>query len=71
MTDSTTIKVPKQLRDRLQQVAAAQGLTMAQALSQLLDRNATRPRPTIGGYRSNRPLSPEEIDRELGSGFGA
>lgn len=29
-----------------------------------------RPRPRIGGYRSERPLSAEEIDVELARGFG-
>lgn len=29
-----------------------------------------RPRPRIGGYRSERPLSAEEIDAELAGGFG-
>jgi prevent-host-death family protein len=29
-----------------------------------------RPRPRVGGYRSERPLSAEEIDAELAGGFG-
>ncbi|MBO0855114.1 MAG: hypothetical protein J2P18_15280 [Nocardia sp.] len=71
MPDLTTIKVPKVVRDRLQRVAASKGLTLAQAIDQLLDTAAARPKPTIGGYRSNRPLSAEEIDQELSTGFGA
>ncbi|WP_225731686.1 hypothetical protein [Nocardia sp. JCM 34519.1] len=67
----TTIKVPKTVRDRLQRVAVSNGVTLAQAIDQLLDRADARPKPTIGGYRSDRPLSAEEIDRELGRGFGA
>ncbi|WP_067667533.1 hypothetical protein [Nocardia miyunensis] len=71
MSDLTTIKVPKVVRDRLQRVAASKGVTLAQALDQLLDTAAAQPKPTIGGYRSDRPLSAEEIDRQLGQGFGA
>lgn len=29
-----------------------------------------RPRPKVGGYRSKRPLTAEEIDAELARGFG-
>jgi prevent-host-death family protein len=29
-----------------------------------------RPRPKVGGYRSKRPLTAEEIDAELTRGFG-
>jgi prevent-host-death family protein len=29
-----------------------------------------RPHPRIGGYRSGRPLTAEEIDAELARGFG-
>jgi antitoxin (DNA-binding transcriptional repressor) of toxin-antitoxin stability system len=29
-----------------------------------------RPRPRVGGYRSDHPLSAEEIDAELAQGFG-
>lgn len=29
-----------------------------------------RPRPRIGGYRSAKPLTAEEIDVELAHGFG-
>ncbi|MFC9967943.1 hypothetical protein ACFVH4_27250 [Nocardia ignorata] len=71
MSEVTTIKVPKTVRDRLQEVAAARGLTMAQAIDKLIDAAGTRPKPTIGGYRSNNPLSAEQIDKELGAGFGA
>ncbi len=34
------------------------------------DGDPQRPRPRIGGYRSERPLSAEEIDAELASDFG-
>ncbi|RJO77601.1 hypothetical protein D5S18_07620 [Nocardia panacis] len=67
----TTIKVPKAVRDRLQRVAVSNGLTLAQALEKLLGRAEARPKPTVGGYRSDRALSAEEIDHELGRGFGA
>lgn len=30
-----------------------------------------RPRPRVGGYRSAKPLSAEEIDADLARGFGA
>lgn len=30
-----------------------------------------RPRPRIGGYRSTKPLTAEEIDTELARGFGS
>ncbi|MET9487906.1 MULTISPECIES: hypothetical protein [unclassified Nocardia] len=71
MSDMTTIKVPKAVRDRLLEVAASNGLTLGQALDHLLGKVGARPKPTVGGYRSQRPLSAEEIDRELGQGFGA
>lgn len=71
MSDVTTIKVPKTVRDRLMQVATSKGVTLAQAIDGLLDESGQRPKPTIGGYRSNQPLSAEQIDRELGKGFGA
>lgn len=29
-----------------------------------------RPRPKVGGYRSERPLTAEEIDADLAGGFG-
>ncbi|NED97042.1 type II toxin-antitoxin system prevent-host-death family antitoxin [Phytoactinopolyspora alkaliphila] len=29
-----------------------------------------RPRPKVGGYRSEEPLTAEEIDAELAQGFG-
>ncbi|MGI9015493.1 MAG: type II toxin-antitoxin system Phd/YefM family antitoxin [Euzebya sp.] len=29
-----------------------------------------RPRPKVGGYRSKKPLTAEEIDAELTQGFG-
>ncbi|WP_025351618.1 hypothetical protein [Nocardia nova] len=70
MSDLTTIKVSKVIRDRLQRVAASKGVTLAQAIDQLLDTAASQPKPTIGGYRSDRPLSAEEIDQRLGQGFG-
>lgn len=66
----TTIKVPKATRDRLHRLAAADGLTLAQEIDKLIDQHAPRPRPTVGGFRSDRPLSAEEIDAELAAGFG-
>lgn len=66
----TTIKVPKGTRDRLHRLAAADGLTLAQEIEKLLDRNAPRPTPTVGGFRSGRPLSAEQIDEALADGFG-
>ncbi|GII88379.1 hypothetical protein Ssi03_63690 [Sphaerisporangium siamense] len=67
----TTIKVPKSTRDRLHRLAAADGLTLAQEIDKLIDQHAPRPKPSIGGFRSARPLSAEEIDAELIEGFGA
>ncbi len=55
-------------RARLHRLAAANGLTLAQQIDRLIDESAARPRPTIGGYRSDRPLSAEEIDVELARG---
>jgi hypothetical protein len=66
----TTIKVPKVTRDRLHRLAAADGLTLAQEIDKLVHHQAPRPRPTTGGFRSNRPLTAEEIDDELARGFG-
>lgn len=65
----TTIKVPKVTRDRLHRLAAADGLTLAQAIDRLIDRHAPRPRPSVGGFRSKRPLSAKEIEAELLRGF--
>jgi hypothetical protein len=61
----TTIKVPKITRDRLHRLAAADGLTLAQEIDRLIDSYAPKPRPSVGGFRSGRPLSAEEIDAEL------
>jgi hypothetical protein len=66
----TTIKVPKATRDRLHRLAAADGLTLAQEIDKLIGLHAPRPRPTVGGFRSARPLTAEEIDAELAAGFG-
>ena len=66
----TTIKVPKATRDRLHRLAAADGVTLAQEIDKLISEQAPRPRPKTGGFRSDRPLSAEEIDRQLASGFG-
>lgn len=67
---ATTIKVSKAIRDRLHRLAAADGLTLAQEIEKLIDERATHPRPTVGGFRSSRPLTAEEIDAELAAGFG-
>jgi len=66
----TTIKVPRATRDRLHRLAAADGLTLAQEIDKLVHNQAPRPRPTTGGFRSNWPLTAEEIDDELARGFG-
>lgn len=68
---STTIKVPKQTRDRLHRLASADGLTLAQAIDKLIDEHAPRPKPHIGGFRSRQPITAEQIDDELAAGFGA
>lgn len=34
------------------------------------DGQPRRPRPRVGGYRSEHPLTAEEIDAELAHGFG-
>jgi hypothetical protein len=57
----TTIKVPKATRDRLHRLAAADGVTLAQEIDKLVSERSPRPRPTTGGFRSDRPLSAEEI----------
>ena len=66
----TTIKVPKATRDRLYRLAAADALTLAQEIDRLIDRHTPRPKPSVGGFRSSRALSAEEIDAELARGFG-
>ena len=66
----TTIKVPKATRDRLHRLAAADGLTLAQEIDKLIERQAPRPTPTVGGFRSARPLTSDEIDAELAAGLG-
>lgn len=67
----TTIKVPKATRDRLHRLAAADGVTLAQEIDKLVTERAPRPRPSTGGFRSDRPLSAEEVDKQLADGFGA
>jgi hypothetical protein len=66
----TTIKIPKATRDRLHRLAAADGLTLAQEIDRLIDQHAPRPKPSVGGFRSSRPLNAEEIDAELARGSG-
>jgi precorrin-6A/cobalt-precorrin-6A reductase len=66
----TTIKVPKATRDRLHRLAAADGVTLAQEIDKLVKERSPRPRPSTGGFRSDRPLSAEEIDEHLAVGFG-
>lgn len=34
------------------------------------DDRPQRPRPKVGGYRSTKPLTAEQIDVELAQGFG-
>ena len=67
----TAIKVPKRTRDRLQRLAKAKGLTLAQAIDKLIDEAAPRPMPSVGGFKSGRPLDAESIDAELAARFGA
>jgi hypothetical protein len=66
----TTIKVPKATRDRLHRLASADGVTLAQEIDKLVSERAPRPRPTTGGFRSDRPLSAEDIDEQLAVGWG-
>lgn len=66
----TTIKVPKATRDRLHRLAASDGVTLAQEIDKLISEHAPRPRPATGGFRSSEPLTSEEIDERLASGFG-
>jgi hypothetical protein len=68
---STTIKVPKATRDRLHELAAKDGLTLAQEIDKLIDEREPRPIPTIGGFRSDGSWTAEDIDAELARGFGA
>lgn len=65
----TTIKVPKDLRDRLRAMAESDGLTLSGEIERLMDNRRLRPKPTIGGYRSGHPLTAEEIDQALAAGF--
>ena len=64
----TTIKVPKATRDRLQRLAAADGVTLAQEIDKLVRERAPRPRPATGGFRGGRPLTAEETDDQLAAG---
>jgi hypothetical protein len=66
----TTIKVPKVLRDRLHELAAADGLTLAQEIERLMERATERRKPTIGGFRSGEPWSAADADEALLKGFG-
>lgn len=66
----TTIKVPKATRDRLHRLAAADCVTLAQEIDKLISERAPRPRPATGGFRSDGPLTADEIDGRLASGFG-
>lgn len=67
---TTTIKVPKDLRDRLRAMADNDGLTLSGEIEKLMDGRRIHPKPTIGGYRSGNPLTAEEIDAALAVGFG-
>ena len=62
---TVALTLPIATRDRLQQLAAADGLTLAQEIGELIDLHAPRPKPTVGGFRSGRALTSEEIDEEL------
>jgi hypothetical protein len=66
---TTTIKISKDLRDRLRAVAQHDGLTLAAEIEKLMDDRPSRPTPTIGGFRSGKPLTAEEIDAALAAGF--
>ncbi|GAA2283620.1 hypothetical protein GCM10009853_042730 [Glycomyces scopariae] len=66
----TTIKVPKVLRDRLHELALEDGLTLAQEIEQLMNRAVPRRKPTVGGFRSDRPYSAAEAEDEMMAGFG-
>lgn len=66
----TTIKVSKATRDRLHRLASADGLTLAQEIDKLIAQHTSRPQPTVGGFRSSRPLTAEEIDDQLAAGLG-
>ena len=65
----TTIKISKDLRDRLRAMAEHDGLTLAAEIEKLMDGRPSRPTPTIGGFRSGKPLTAEEIDVALAAGF--
>ena len=67
----TTIKVPKELRNRLRALADDDGLTLAGEIEKLMQGRPQRPKPTIGGFRSGRPMTAEEIDEALAAGLGA
>ncbi len=66
---STTIKISKDLRDRLRAMADHDGLTLGAEIEKLMDNRPSRPKPTIGGFRSGGPLTAEEIDAALAAGF--
>lgn len=66
----TTIKVSTELRNRLRVLAERDGVTLAGEIERLIEERSTRPLPTIGGFRSGNPLTAEQIDEALASGFG-
>jgi hypothetical protein len=66
----TTIKVPKSTRDRLRRLASSDNLTLAEAIDRLIDEHSPRARPTLGGFRSEEPLTAEAIDDALRDRFG-
>lgn len=66
----TTIRVPQSTRYRLQRLADADGLTLAEEIEKLIDQRSSMPKPTMGHCQSGHPLSAEEIDAALAEGFG-
>jgi prevent-host-death family protein len=61
----------------LAQVRSGRTLTITErgrpiaVLSPATTTDQPRSRPRIGGYRSERPLTAEEIDEQLARGFGS
>jgi prevent-host-death family protein len=60
----------------LARVKAGQSLEVTErgrviaVISPVVSERPERPRPKVGGYRSERPLTADEIDAKLAQGFG-
>jgi hypothetical protein len=61
------ITLPNATHERLQRLAAEDGLMPAQEIDKLIGRYGRRPKPSIGGFRSGRSWTAEDLARGFGS----